>query len=102
MGPGFDVHSGQVVDHFEFRKAWIKARGLDPERLVLIEGIGDSMKGVLEHKDILLIDTRKTTRRTGIIGSDPDQSIGKGSIKHSKRLIGRSSGANNIALPSGL
>jgi phage repressor protein C with HTH and peptisase S24 domain len=66
MGPGFDIHSEQVIDHLAFKRDWIKARGLNPEKLALIDGIGDSMSGFLENKDLLLIDLRPAVRRDGI------------------------------------
>lgn len=57
-GPGlFNDHS-QVVDHLAFRATWVRRTlGVDPQHLVLITAVGDSMEPAIRDGDLLLVDT---------------------------------------------
>lgn len=57
MGNGAVIHSEQVVDHLAFREEWVRTElGANPNNLVLISAIGDSMEPTLRAGDLLLID----------------------------------------------
>lgn len=57
MGNGAVIHSEQVVDHLAFRAEWVRTElGTNPNNLVLISAIGDSMEPTLRAGDLLLID----------------------------------------------
>ncbi|MFZ5524750.1 MAG: S24 family peptidase [Pseudomonadota bacterium] len=61
MGNGSVIHSEQIVDHLAFRAEWVRtALGANPEHLVLISAIGDSMEPTLRAGDLLLIDRSVT------------------------------------------
>lgn len=57
MGNGSVIHSEQVVDHLAFRAEWVRTElSANPNNLVLISAIGDSMEPTLRAGDLLLID----------------------------------------------
>lgn len=57
-GPGTFADSELVVDHLAFRADWLRRSiGVDPNNLVLITAVGDSMEPVIRAGDLLLIDT---------------------------------------------
>jgi len=57
MGNGAVIHSEQVVDHLAFREEWVRTElGANPNSLVLISAIGDSMEPTLRAGDLLLVD----------------------------------------------
>jgi len=57
MGNGAVIHSEQIVDHLAFRAEWVRTElGANPNNLVLISAIGDSMEPTLRAGDLLLID----------------------------------------------
>jgi phage repressor protein C with HTH and peptisase S24 domain len=53
-GGSFEL-SGQVVDELPFDRAWLGRKG-NPERMVAMEVVGDSMSPELEPGDNILID----------------------------------------------
>ena len=57
MGNGSVIHSEQIVDHLAFRAEWVRTElGTNPNSLVLISAVGDSMEPTLRAHDLLLID----------------------------------------------
>lgn len=57
MGNGTVIHSEQIVDHLAFREEWVRTElSANPNNLVLISAIGDSMEPTLRAGDLLLID----------------------------------------------
>lgn len=47
-----------VVDHLAFKSEWVKTKlGADPETLVLITAVGDSMEPTIQENDLLLLNT---------------------------------------------
>ena len=57
MGNGSVIHSEQIVDYLAFREDWVrKELGLNPNNLILISSVGDSMEPTLKTNDLLLID----------------------------------------------
>ena len=57
-GHGQIVHSELIVDHLSFKNRWIAEKGLNPDRLALIEIRGDSMEPSLHNGDMILLDLR--------------------------------------------
>lgn len=61
MGSGAVIHSEQIVDHLAFRAEWVRTElSANPNNLVLISAIGDSMEPTLRAGDLLLIDRSAT------------------------------------------
>jgi phage repressor protein C with HTH and peptisase S24 domain len=59
-GKGSVIHSEQIVDHLAFKASWVsKELGADPNNLLLIHTIGDSMEPTLRSGDLLLVDRNK-------------------------------------------
>ena len=57
MGNGSVIHSEQIVDYLAFREDWVrKELGANPNNLILISSVGDSMEPTLKTNDLLLID----------------------------------------------
>ena len=57
MGNGTVIHSEQIVDYLAFREDWVRLElGLNPNNLILISSVGDSMEPTLRTNDLLLID----------------------------------------------
>jgi phage repressor protein C with HTH and peptisase S24 domain len=57
-GHGATVHSEQIVDSLAFKAAWVRANGLQPSRLALVEAVGESMQPTIQRGDLLLVDLR--------------------------------------------
>lgn len=57
-GAGAVVSSEQIVDWLVFKAAWIREMGLQSDRLVLVEAVGDSMLPTVQRGDLLLVDLR--------------------------------------------
>ena len=59
-GGGSVIHSEQIVDHLAFKASWVsKELGTDPNNLLLIHSIGDSMEPTFRSGDLLLVDRNK-------------------------------------------
>lgn len=72
-----------------FRKSWIKRDlSVEPEHLSVITVKGDSMEGVLENKDVILINHQDTTPRDGLYVLRVDDEIYVKRVQHlPSRLI---------------
>ena len=58
---GSVFHSEQIVDHLAFKEDWVhKELGTNPESLLLVHNIGDSMEPTLHTGDLLLVDRSKS------------------------------------------
>ena len=58
---GSIVCSEQIVDHLAFKADWVhKELGTDPENLILVHSIGDSMEPTIRSGDLLLVDRSKS------------------------------------------
>lgn len=63
-GHGAVVNDESIVDSLAFKRDWIvRALGLDPARLALIDVAGDSMTPTISDGDLILLDTRPMTHR---------------------------------------
>ena len=63
-GSGAVVNDESIVDSLAFKRDWIvRALGLDPARLALINVAGDSMTPTISDGDLILLDTRPMTHR---------------------------------------
>lgn len=63
-GSGAVVNDESIVDSLAFKRDWIvRALGLDPARLALIDVAGDSMTPTISNGDLILLDTRPMTHR---------------------------------------
>jgi phage repressor protein C with HTH and peptisase S24 domain len=57
-GAGAIVESEQIVDYLMFDKDWLrKSLGVGPDRLALINVVGDSMSPTYNDGDLILVDT---------------------------------------------
>ena len=59
-GAGAIIEAEQVLDRLAFRRDWVRARGLDPRQMALIEADGDSMTPTVAAGDLLLLDLGRT------------------------------------------
>jgi phage repressor protein C with HTH and peptisase S24 domain len=58
-GQGSLIHSEQIVSHLAFEETWIRQElGLDPNHIVLIQAIGDSMNPTFNAGALLLVNTK--------------------------------------------
>lgn len=58
-GAGAVIHSEQIVDYLSFKAEWIRHRlRRNPQYLLLIEAMGDSMEPLIADGDLLLLDTQ--------------------------------------------
>ena len=58
-GAGAVIHSEQIVDYLSFKADWISQRlRRNPQYLLLIEAMGDSMEPLIADGDLLLLDTQ--------------------------------------------
>lgn len=64
-GPGNHVYDEEVTHTFAFRRDWLQKKGLKPENLSIISVQGDSMSGVLEDGDLVLLDTSDIEIKSG-------------------------------------
>lgn len=67
-GNGSLIYSEQIVDYLAFKADWInKTLHMNPEWLLLIEAIGDSMEGTISDGDLLLINTHEPRIRENAV-----------------------------------
>jgi len=61
-GHGSIISSEQIVDHLAFKRDWVrKDLGLNPDKLALINAVGDSMEPAILSNDLLLVDLDSNT-----------------------------------------
>ncbi len=65
-GPGQLDPEEIAFDSLRFSKRWLRASGLRPDRLALIEVVGDSMEPTLRDGDEILVDRGQAALRDGI------------------------------------
>ncbi|KQM13103.1 S24 family peptidase [Novosphingobium sp. Leaf2] len=65
-GPGAEPDGELVFDSIRFSWRWLRAMGLQPDRLSTIVVAGDSMEPTLRHGDEILVDRVPRTWRDGI------------------------------------
>ncbi|WP_142849225.1 helix-turn-helix transcriptional regulator [Telmatospirillum sp. J64-1] len=59
-GYGAVIHSEQIVDHLAFKAEWVRRQlRVNPEYLLLIEAMGDSMEDTISDGDLLLVNTQE-------------------------------------------
>lgn len=56
-GAGASAATGDIVEFMPFPLAWLKARGLNPAMMRIVDVAGDSMEPTLSNGDIILVDT---------------------------------------------
>ena len=86
-GGSFEV-DGQVSEYYAFRWDWLRRKG-DPNRMVLMDVVGDSMEPLLEQGDTVLIDQSQNTLISGrvyALGVE-DTVLVKRVEKHPGRLV---------------
>ena len=66
-GDGAHVYTEKPNGALAFQRRWLRAKGLTPRHLVVVQVDGDSMAPYINHEDIILIDTSKTAIRSGDI-----------------------------------
>lgn len=67
-GHGSMIHSEQIIDHLAFLREWVqKELGLNPERVLLIKAIGDSMTPTIKAGALLLVNMEVTKVRNDSI-----------------------------------
>jgi phage repressor protein C with HTH and peptisase S24 domain len=53
------IHSEQIVSHLAFQENWIRQElGIDPNHIVLIQAVGDSMNPTFNAGALLLVNTK--------------------------------------------
>jgi phage repressor protein C with HTH and peptisase S24 domain len=58
-GQGSLIHSEQIVSHLAFHENWIRQElGIDPNHIVLIQAVGDSMNPTFNAGALLLVNTK--------------------------------------------
>ncbi len=58
-GQGSLIHSEQIVSHLAFQENWIRQElGIDPNHIVLIQAVGDSMNPTFNAGALLLVNTK--------------------------------------------
>lgn len=91
MGYGADYPDSQEISEWvEISREWAVRQRIvlsKPENLAMIEGLGNSMEGVFNHGDILIVD--RGVREVAIDGVYVFQFEGKVWIKTLQRLPGR-------------
>ncbi|WP_288485383.1 S24 family peptidase [uncultured Novosphingobium sp.] len=65
-GPGAEVSGESAVGSFRFSSRWLRAQGLQPDRLSAIAVRGDSMEPALRDGDEILVERGTETLRDGI------------------------------------
>lgn len=63
-GAGASGSIGDVIEFMPFPLAWLRARGLNPAMMRIVDVAGDSMEPTLSDGDIILVDT-STSRIRG-------------------------------------
>ena len=48
---------GEVIEFMPFPRAWLKAKGLNPAAMRIVDVAGDSMEPTLSDGDIIMVDT---------------------------------------------
>jgi phage repressor protein C with HTH and peptisase S24 domain len=66
-GSGSSCYTEKPNGVIGFRRGWIKKKGLQGDKLVAIQVDGDSMAPYIGHEDTVLVDTRRSTIRSGDI-----------------------------------
>ncbi|MFN4058184.1 MAG: helix-turn-helix transcriptional regulator [Roseinatronobacter sp.] len=66
-GDGVLNLDGPPIDHLAFSKRWLTQNGINAGDCVLIDVTGDSMEPSLYDGDLVMIDRRKTSIRSGRI-----------------------------------
>lgn len=66
-GNGVVNFDGPPIDHLAFSKTWLEQNGINAGACVLINVKGDSMEPSIYDGDLVMIDRRKTTLRSGRI-----------------------------------
>ncbi|MDT8856468.1 helix-turn-helix transcriptional regulator [Paracoccaceae bacterium Fryx2] len=64
-GPGAENGDSSVLEKLAFRRDWLDRMGVSPSKAVLVQVKGDSMEPGLHDGDLALIDTNRTTVRSG-------------------------------------
>lgn len=63
MGEGRQAEEYAETHRLKFRAASLRGKGLDPEKLKVYYGDGDSMEPTIEHDDAIMFDTADTALR---------------------------------------
>lgn len=58
-GTGYEILNSQVVDYFKYKTSWLKSKGIQADKALLVEVSGDSMEPKLQDGDLVLIDMSK-------------------------------------------
>ena len=66
-GGGAYVDDETVVNHLAFRDEWLEKHRINHEKADIIEVLGTSMEPTLPDKSLILVDHRRTTRRSNRI-----------------------------------
>jgi phage repressor protein C with HTH and peptisase S24 domain len=67
-GAGSLVHSDQVVDHLAFKREWVVDRlKVKPDKLALVEIVGDSMEPTLSEGDLALVHVGERKLKDGAV-----------------------------------
>ncbi len=64
-GDGVVNFDGPPIDHLAFSKTWLKQNGINAGACVLLNVKGDSMEPSIYDGDLVMIDRRRQTIRTG-------------------------------------
>jgi phage repressor protein C with HTH and peptisase S24 domain len=62
-GPGALNAGAQVIGALAFRRDWLRARGVDPGKALLVTVTGDSMAPTIAAGDLVLLDRARTEVR---------------------------------------
>ena len=87
-GGGSFETSPEIESFYAFSRAWLRRKG-NPEQMVLMDVIGDSMSPVIEEGDTVLVDQSRTDIYSGgiyAVGID-DTVMVKRIEKHPQRLV---------------
>jgi phage repressor protein C with HTH and peptisase S24 domain len=87
-GGGSFETSPEIESYYAFSRAWLRRKG-NPEQMVLMDVIGDSMSPVIEEGDTVLVDQSRTEIYAGAIyavGID-DTVMVKRIEKHPQHLV---------------
>ncbi|MEW6078686.1 MAG: XRE family transcriptional regulator [Thermodesulfobacteriota bacterium] len=87
-GGGSFETSPEVESFFAFRRSWLRRKG-DPDKMVLMDVVGDSMSPTIEEGDTVLVDQSRTDIYAGgiyALGID-DTVMVKRLEKHPGRLV---------------
>lgn len=59
-GGGAVIDQERVLGRYAFRRDWVRSKGWDPAHLALIQVRGDSMQGIIDDGQLVLVDMRQT------------------------------------------